>query len=116
MIWQRRTHEPPDPCLERRPTTAAELLNSAGEWGLVSELSDSRRLGEYQGLQQLGYTLGNVWAPAAYTYLAIHAGMAGWLTIAGIVVLAATAIGPAARAAERHLREEPQSDSVPITA
>lgn len=96
--------------------TAAELLNSAGEWGLVSELSDSRRLGEYQGLQQLGYTLGNVWAPAAYTWLAIHGGMAGWLTIAAIVVTAAAAIGPAARAAERHLREEPQSDPEPVTA
>jgi MFS family permease len=96
--------------------TAAELLNSAGEWGLVSELSDSRRLGEYQGMQQLGYTLGNVWAPAAYTWLAIHGGMAGWLTIAAIVVAAAAAIGPAAHAAERHLRQEPQSDPEPVTA
>lgn len=96
--------------------TAAELLNSAGEWGLVSELSDGRRLGEYQGMQQLGYTLGNVWAPAAYTWLAIHGGMAGWLTIAAIVVAAAAAIGPAARAAERHLREEPQSEAEPVTA
>ena len=92
--------------------TAAEMWQSAGEWGLVAELSDPRNPAEYQGVLQLGNTLGNVWAPAAYTWLAIHAGMSGWLTIAGIVALAAAAIGPAARAAERHLRTAEDSDQL----
>lgn len=83
--------------------TGAELFNSAGDWGLQAELSDPARRGEYQGVTQLGFTVGSVWAPAAYTYLAMEQGTEGWLVIAGIVVLAAIAIHPAAHAAERYL-------------
>ncbi|TNM36302.1 MFS transporter [Nocardioides albidus] len=83
--------------------TGAELFQSAGEWGLQAELSDPARRGEYQGVSQLGYTLGTVWAPAAYTFLAMEWGTPGWLVIAGIVLAAAVLIHPAARAAERHL-------------
>jgi MFS family permease len=83
--------------------TGAELFNSAGDWGLQAELSDPARRGEYQGVSQLGYTLGSVWAPAAYTYLAMEWGTPGWLVIAGIVVVAAVGIHPASHAAERHL-------------
>ncbi|HWJ81931.1 MAG TPA: MFS transporter [Nocardioides sp.] len=83
--------------------TGAELFNSAGEWGLQAELSDPARRGEYQGVSQLGYTLGSVWAPAAYTFLAMEVGTVGWLAIAAIVVAAAVALHPAAHAAERHL-------------
>ncbi|GAB3683445.1 MFS transporter [Angustibacter aerolatus] len=83
--------------------TGAELYQSAGEWGLQAELSDPARRGEYQGVSQLGYTLGSVWAPAAYTYLAVERGAVGWLLIAALVVAAAAVLHPAARAAERHL-------------
>jgi MFS family permease len=83
--------------------TGAELFNSAGEWGLQAELSDPARRGEYQGVSQLGYTVGSVWAPAAYTFLAMEWGTEGWLIIAAIVLAAAVGIHPAARAAERHL-------------
>ncbi|QIG41764.1 MFS transporter [Nocardioides anomalus] len=86
--------------------TGAELFQSAGEWGLQAELSDPARRGEYQGVAQLGFTLGSVWAPAAYTYLAMEWGTPGWLVIAGIVVVAAVVLHPAARAAERHLARE----------
>lgn len=83
--------------------TGAELFQSAGEWGLQAELSDPARRGEYQGVSQLGYTLGTVWAPAAYTFLAMEWGTPGWIVIAGIVLAAAVLIHPASRAAERHL-------------
>ena len=83
--------------------TGAELLQSAGQWGLQSELSDASRRGEYQGVAQLGYTLGTVWAPAVYTYLAVTWGAVGWTLIGGVVVLAALGLHPAARAAQRHL-------------
>jgi MFS family permease len=43
--------------------TGSELFQSAGMWGLVSELSDPRRLGDYQGVSSLGFTLGEVWSP-----------------------------------------------------
>ena len=86
--------------------TGAELFDSAGEWGLQAELSDPARRGEYQGVSQLGYTLGSVWAPAAYTFLAMEWGTPGWLIIASIVLMAAVAVHPAARAAERNLTRE----------
>ncbi|PWN01955.1 MFS transporter [Nocardioides silvaticus] len=83
--------------------TGAELFQSAGEWGLQAELSDPERRGEYQGVSQLGFTLGSVWAPALYTFLSISWGTPGWIVIGAIVVVAAALIHPAARAAERHL-------------
>jgi hypothetical protein len=96
--------------------TGAELFDSAGEWGLQAELSDPDRRGEYQGVTQLGYTLGSVWAPAAYTFLAMEWGTPGWLVIAGIVVLAAIGVHPASRAAERYLARVPQSMAAPDAA
>jgi Na+/melibiose symporter-like transporter len=86
--------------------TGAELFQSAGHWGLISELSDPERLGEYQGAANLGGTLGHVWAPAAYTFLAIEWGSLGWLVIAGIVVAATLGMGPSARAAERFMARD----------
>src|SRR4051794_17106174 len=92
--------------------TFAELFNSAGDWGLQAELSDPARRGEYQGVSQLGYTVGSVWAPAACTFLAMEWGTPGWVLIAAIIVVAAVAIHPAARAAERYLVRE--SASIPV--
>ena len=92
--------------------TGAELFQSAGHWGYQSELSDPQRLGEYQGAAQLGGTLGGVWAPAAYTFLAMEWGPPGWIVIAGIVALATLGMKPAARAAERYLA----LDTAPATA
>ncbi len=87
--------------------TGAELFQSAGSWGFQSELSDPERLGEYQGASHLGHTVGSVWAPAVYTYLAMEWGAEGWLVIAGIVVLGTLGLRPSSRAAERHLKREP---------
>jgi MFS family permease len=92
--------------------TGAELFSSAGEWGLQAELSDPARRGEYQGVSQLGFTLGSVWAPAAYTFLAMEWGAQGWLVIAAIVVVAAIGIHPSTRAAERYLARTAVPDPV----
>ncbi|WP_446663937.1 MFS transporter [Flexivirga sp. B27] len=92
--------------------TGTELFQSAGRWGLEAELSDPARRGEYQGVAQLGYTLGTVWAPAAYTFWAMEWGLYGWLVIAVIVLMAAFVIHPAARSAERYLVEHTE---VPAT-
>ena len=86
--------------------TGAELYQSAGSWGFQSELSDPDRRGEYQGAAHIGHTAGSVWAPAVFTYLAMQWGTAGWLVIAGIVVLGTLAMGPAARRAERYLAQD----------
>jgi MFS family permease len=89
--------------------TGAELFQSASAWGFSTQLSDPTRRGEYQGVARLGGTLGSVWAPAAFTFLAINVGMYGWLVIAAIAVAAAAVSHPAARAAERYLAPEPAS-------
>lgn len=83
--------------------TGAELFQSAGHWGFMSDLSDPRRRGEYQGAAQLGGTLGQVWAPAVYTYLAMEWGTPGWLLIAAIVIAGTLVMHPAAHAAEQYL-------------
>jgi MFS family permease len=96
--------------------TGAELFQSAGHWGLTAELSDPARRGEYQGAAQLGWTVGSVWAPATYTFLAISWGTAGWLLIAAIVVLATVALHPAARAAQRHLEAHAATHAPDVSA
>lgn len=83
--------------------TAAELWCSASEWGFTSELSDHRRLGDYQGVWGLGHQIEPIIFPALFTYLALEWGAPGWGVIAAICVLAAIIAHPAARAAERHL-------------
>ena len=92
--------------------TGAELFQSAAHWGYMSELSDPDRRGEYQGAAVLGGTIGSVWAPALYTYLAMEWGAPGWLLIGGIVVVATLGMRPAAAAAERFL----QRDTAPVGA
>jgi MFS family permease len=89
--------------------TGAELFHSAAQWGLVAELSDPHRRGEYQGAARLGQTVGSVWAPALYTFLAISWGPPGWFVIAAIVVAATIGMHPAARAAERYLQQESET-------
>jgi MFS family permease len=83
--------------------TGAELYFSAASWAFEAELSDPDRRGEYQGAANLGGTLGYVWAPAAYTFLAMSWGPTGWVVIAAIVVVATAAIHPSARKAQQFL-------------
>lgn len=83
--------------------TGAELWQSASDWGFTSELSDHRRLGDYQGVWSMGYQIEPIVFPALYTFLALQWGTPGWAVIAAIGVAAAALAHPAVRAAERHL-------------
>lgn len=83
--------------------TGAELWQAASDWGFTSELSDHRRLGDYQGIWGLGYQVEPIVFPALYTFLALQWGTVGWGVIAAIGVGAAVVAHPAARAAQRHL-------------
>jgi MFS family permease len=85
--------------------TGAELYLSAASWSFEAELMDPRRRGEYSGAAGLSGTLGKVWAPAVYTFLAMSWGAAGWLVIAGIIVVATAALHPAAQRAKAFLVE-----------
>lgn len=83
--------------------TGAELYLSAASWSFEAELMDPRRRGEYQGAAELSGTLGRVWAPALYTFLAMGWGAGGWLVIAGIVVVATVGLHRSAPVAQRFL-------------
>jgi MFS family permease len=83
--------------------TGAELYLSAASWSFEAELMDPRRRGEYQGAAEFSSTLGRVWAPAVYTFLAMSWGAAGWLLIAAIVAAATAGLHPSVRMAQRFL-------------
>ncbi len=90
--------------------TGAELYLSAASWSFEAELMDPRRRGEYQGAAELSGTLGRVWAPALYTFLAISWGPAGWLVIAAIIVAATIGVHGSARRAQQFLVEHVPAD------
>ena len=91
--------------------TGAELWQSASDWGFQSELSDFRRLGDYQGVWSLGYQVGPVIFPGLYTFLALQWGAPGWAVIAVLAVLASVAAHPAARSAQRFLERIDTADA-----
>ncbi len=90
--------------------TGAELFLSSASWTFEAELMDPRRRGEYQGASQLSGTLGHVWAPAAFTFLAMNWGSAGWLIIAALIGLAAAGLHPSVTMARRFLEQNVPAD------
>jgi MFS family permease len=90
--------------------TGAELYLSAASWTFEAELMDPRQRGAYQGAAGLSGTLGKVWAPALYTFLAMNWGAAGWLVIAGIIVVATIGVHPSTRLARRFLEQHVPAD------
>ncbi|BCJ76124.1 hypothetical protein CS0771_56680 [Catellatospora sp. IY07-71] len=90
--------------------TGAELYLSAASWSFEAELMDPRQRGAYQGAGELSGTLGKVWAPAVYTFLALSWGAAGWLVIAAIILVATVAIHPSTRLARRFLERHVPAD------
>jgi MFS family permease len=90
--------------------TGAELKLSAASWTFEAELMDPRQRGAYQGAAEFSGTLGRVWAPALYTFLALSWGAGGWLVIAGIILIATVAIHPATAMARRFLEQHVPAD------
>jgi hypothetical protein len=90
--------------------TSAELYLSAASWTFEAELMDPRQRGAYQGAAGLSGTLGKVWAPAVYTFLAMNWGAGGRLVIAGVIVVATIGIHPSTRMARRFLEQHVPAD------
>ncbi len=92
--------------------TGAELFLSAASWSFEAELMDPRQRGAYQGAGELTGTLGRVWAPALYTFLAMSWGALGWVVIAGIIVVATLGVHPSTRLARRFLDEHVPAEAL----
>jgi hypothetical protein len=90
--------------------TGAELYLSAASWTFEAELMDPRRRGQYQGAAELSGTLGRVWAPAVFTFLAMNWGATGWLIIGGLVALAGAGLHPATRVARGFIERNVPAD------
>jgi MFS family permease len=91
--------------------TGCELYFSGASWAFQAKLMDPARRGEYTGVGEVFTTVGERWAPAAYTFLVLswHPSAlpgAGWLVIAGIGLIAVVGLHPSVRMAERFLERE----------
>ncbi|HEU4808409.1 MAG TPA: MFS transporter, partial [Homoserinimonas sp.] len=78
--------------------TFAEVLSSAGVWGLSFELADQRRAGAYQGVFGLSWSISAMVSPLVVT-LAVTNGMLGWAALAVVFLLSAFGVWWIARRA-----------------
>jgi MFS family permease len=83
--------------------TGCELAISSASWTFQATLMEPGRRGEYQGVAGIFNALGQRWAPAVFTYLAITWHGPGWLVIAAFPIVAAIGLKPATAAAARFL-------------
>lgn len=70
--------------------TFAEILSSAGIWGLSYELADPRSAGAYQGLFAMAFSIGTMVTPAVIAVTVVDNGTAGWVAL-GAIFLASSA-------------------------
>lgn len=99
--------------------TVGELLQSAGGWGVSFGLTQGGAHGSYQGAFSLGDALKDTLGPILVVSLAISFGLAGWLMLCGLFVIAGLLVEPATRWAQRQDREVPaarpvSADAVPV--
>jgi MFS family permease len=78
--------------------TFAEVLSSAGVWGLSFELADQRRAGAYQGVFGLSWSISAMVSPLVVT-LAVTNGLLGWSALAVVFLLSAFGVWWIARRA-----------------
>ncbi|MFJ8834217.1 MFS transporter [Micromonospora aurantiaca] len=79
----------------------AELIESAGAWGLTATLPPAAQRGAYVGAFGLGSQVQFLIAPAGLTALGVSTGGWGWYPAAALFVLVGLAIVPAVARAER---------------
>lgn len=68
--------------------TFAEVLSSAGVWGLSFELADQQRAGAYQGVFGLSWSISAMVSPLVVT-AAVTNGLLGWAALAVVFLLSA---------------------------
>ena len=86
--------------------TFAEVLSSAGSWGLSFELADPHRAGAYQGVFGLGWSVSAMAAPLVVTG-AVTTGVWGWTGLAALFLAAAGGVWWVARRASAGAEPSP---------
>lgn len=81
--------------------TFAEIWSSAGTWGLSYELAEPGRVGEYQGLFAMAFSIGMMITPGIIALTVLQNGTAGWAALAAIFLGSALGITAIARRAAR---------------
>ncbi|MFT4283719.1 MAG: MFS transporter [Protaetiibacter sp.] len=79
----------------------SEVLSQGGAWGLSFELADPRRPGAYQGMFSMTFAIASMVGPLLITWTAISMGLAGWLILAAMFLLAALGVAVIAHRAAR---------------
>jgi MFS family permease len=77
------------------------MQHSAGAWQISFSLAPPDRIGQYQGFFGSGIPVARTLGPALATTLLVTFGPAGWLLLGAVLLVAATAMTPAVRRAER---------------
>ncbi|MEU1071787.1 MULTISPECIES: MFS transporter [unclassified Streptomyces] len=90
--------------------TAGELLSSASGWGVSYGLADPHRQGEFLGVWSLGSDLARAGGPLLVAALVTHAGVAGWLLLGTLFLVAGTVTGPIAARAEHAAATRPRAE------
>ncbi|MGP3926316.1 MFS transporter [Streptomyces sp. 8N616] len=83
--------------------TLGEMLSEAAGWSLSYDLADPAAPGEYQGVFNIGNAAGMLLSPLLVTGTVIHFGLAGWLLLAAVFLLAGIACVPTIRRAATRL-------------
>ncbi|TFC55452.1 hypothetical protein E3O62_14150 [Cryobacterium sp. TMT2-15-1] len=74
-----------------------EILSSAGGWGLSYELACPQRIGEYQGLFAMAFSVGSMFTPVILTVTVIENGTAGWAVLGALFLGSALVMWAIAR-------------------
>jgi MFS family permease len=85
--------------------TATELFQGSGGWGMMYALTPPGAQGDYIGVYGMSGAVQQILGPAIGTWLVVRYGTAGWLTLAVMVLLAASLIGLVARWAARMMEQ-----------
>lgn len=77
--------------------TFGEIFSSAGGWGLSYELADPQRIGEYQGIFAMAFSVGSMFTPVILTVTVIENGTAGWAALGALFLGSALVMWAIAR-------------------
>lgn len=91
--------------------TFGEVFSSAGGWGLSYELADPHRIGEYQGMFAMAFSVGSMLTPMILTVTVIDNGTAGWAALGALFLGSALVMWAISRTYLR--RTEPRFVSDP---